>query len=87
MDLKKDGKSLQKNFITICNEQLVDIIDIMIAGGFNARVSDQPIPNIIDINVEETINQNEKRLRDLIRFNNLRVMNMFYRHKEIHKIT
>jgi hypothetical protein len=26
MDLKKYGKSLQKNFITICNEQLMDVM-------------------------------------------------------------
>jgi len=30
MDLKKDGKSLQKNFITICNQQLIDVIKMII---------------------------------------------------------
>ena len=60
---------------------------VIIAGDANARVGKTPIPNLIGPNGEDTINRNGKHLRDWCSFNNMRITNTFFRHKEIHKFT
>jgi hypothetical protein len=53
----------------------------------HARVGNNRVGNIVDTNGEFTLNSNGRKLRDFCTFNNLKIMNTFLKHKEIHKFT
>ena len=57
------------------------------AGGYNARVGKIPIDGILGTNGETTINNNGHKLKEFASVNELKIMNTFFRHKEIHKMT
>ncbi len=57
---------------------------ILIAGDYHARFGQQPIPKLIGTHGEPTLNQNGKMLRDFSNFNDLRIENSFFKHKDIH---
>jgi len=61
--------------------------NIILAGDFNARIGNQPIPECIGTYGEQVTNYNGAALRDFCAFNKLKVTNSFYRHKNIHKFT
>jgi len=52
-----------------------------------ARVINNRLINIVGTNEEATLNNNGRKLRDFCTFNNLKIMNTFFKHKEIHKFT
>jgi hypothetical protein len=60
---------------------------IMLTGDMNARVGNNRFANIVDTNAEATLNSNGRKLIDFFTFNNLKIMNTFFRHKEIPKFT
>jgi hypothetical protein len=60
---------------------------LIIGGDFNARVGNQPIDQNIGFEGEPTLNNNGELLRNVFVFNNLKITNTFYRHKDIHKHT
>jgi hypothetical protein len=64
--------------------QVIDKIpkkeNITIAGDFNGRIGNQPIPECIGPNGEQVINHNGTALRDFSTFNTLKITNSFYRH-------
>ena len=53
----------------------------------NARVRNNRVANIVGTNGEATPNSNGRTLIDFCTFNNLKIMNTFFKHKEIHKFT
>ena len=58
---------------------------IMLIGDMNARVGSNRVANIVGTNGEATLNSNGRKLIDFCTFNNLKIMNRFFKHKEIHK--
>jgi hypothetical protein len=70
-------------------QQVIDKIpkktNIIIAGDFNGRIGNQPIPECIGPNGEQVINHNGRALRHFCTFNKLKITNSFYRHKNTHK--
>jgi len=61
--------------------------NIILAGDFNVRIGNQPIPECIGTYGEQVTNHNGAALRDFCAFNKLEITNSFYRHKDIHKFT
>jgi len=61
--------------------------NIILAGDFNGRIGNQPIPECIGPYGEQAMNHNGATLRDFCAFNKLKITNSFYRHKVIHKFT
>lgn len=60
---------------------------IAICGDFNARVGKTPIERILGTNGETILNENGKMLQNFAVFNEYKITNSFFRHKEIHKYT
>jgi hypothetical protein len=60
---------------------------IIVTRDYNARVEKTPIDGILGTNGEITINSNGHKLKDFAAVNELKIMNTFFRHKEIHKLT
>jgi hypothetical protein len=54
---------------------------------FNARVGAQPVDKHIRSEGEQTVNNNGRDLIDFCLFYTLKIMNTFFRHKNIHKFT
>ena len=61
--------------------------NIILAGDFNRRIGNQPIPECIGTYGEQVMNHNGAALRYFCAFNKLKITNSFYRHKDIHKFT
>jgi exonuclease III len=62
--------------------------DYLILGGdLNARIGNNPIPDLIGTNGEPTLNKNGQALRDFVPFNELKITNTFFRHKDIDEYT
>jgi len=59
----------------------------MLKGDMNARVGNNRVANIVGTNGETTLNSNSRTLIHFCTFNNLKIMNTFFKHKEIHKFT
>ena len=75
-------KTLQKAY-DMCNKNDY----IIIGGDLNARIGNQKMRNNIGKYGEETVNRNGERLREFTCFNNLKIMNSFFKHKRIHTMT
>jgi len=60
---------------------------IIVAGDYNARVGKIPIDGILGTNGEITVDNNEHKLKEFASVNELKIMNTFLSHKEIHKMT
>jgi len=60
---------------------------IMLIGDMNARFGDNRVANIVGTNGEGTLNNSGRKLIDFCTFNNLKIMNTFFKRKEIHKFT
>ena len=60
---------------------------LIIVGDMNARIGQQPIPKIIGSFGEPHLNSNGMELREFVTFNELKVTNIFFRKKDIHKYT
>jgi hypothetical protein len=56
-------------------------------GDLNARFGNNKIMKIVGTNGEPTVKNNGKKLIDFCTFNNMRIMNSFFKHKDIHKFT
>jgi hypothetical protein len=48
----------------------------------NARVGNIRVANIVGTNGEATLNSNSRKLIDFCTFNNLKILNTFFKHKE-----
>jgi len=59
----------------------------MLIGDMNARVRNNRFSNIVGTNGEATLNSNSRKLIDFCTFNNLKIVNTPFKHKEIHKFT
>ena len=59
----------------------------MLIGDMNVRVGNNRVANMAGTNGEATLNSKGKKLIDFCTFNNLKIMNKFFEHKEIHKFT
>ena len=53
---------------------------IIIGGDLNARIGNRKMRNLIGIYGEQTLNHNGEKLREFCGFNNLRIMNSFFKH-------
>jgi len=60
--------------------------NIILAEDFNGRIGSQPIPECIGTYGEQVMNHNGAALRDFCAFIKHKI-NLFYRHKDIHKFT
>jgi len=58
---------------------------LIISGDLNARVGNQPIPNVVGTFGETYINRNGQTLREFASFNDFKITNTFFRKKETHK--
>ena len=72
-------------------QEIVDKINkndyVLLMGDFNARIGKQRVDKVIGTNGESTVNVNGKMLTDFCLFNEYRIMNSFFKHKDIHKFT
>ena len=59
----------------------------MLIGDMNARVGNNRVSNIVGTNGEATLNSSGRKLIDICIFNNLKITNTSFKHKEIHKFT
>ena len=59
----------------------------LLMGDLNTRVGKDPIPGLIGIFGEEHQNQNGTHLREFVTFNELKIINTFFRKKEVSKFT
>jgi hypothetical protein len=70
-------------------QQVIDKIpkkeNIITAGDFNGNTGNQPVPECIGQNGEGVVNHCGTALRDFSAFNKLKIINSFYRHKNLHK--
>jgi hypothetical protein len=53
----------------------------------NARIGNNSIPELTGSNAKPTLNKNGQALSDFVSFNELKITNTFFRHKDIHKYT
>ena len=60
---------------------------LIISRDLNARVGNQPIPNVVGTFGEDCVNRNGQTLREFASFNDFKIANTFLRKKEIHKYT
>jgi hypothetical protein len=60
---------------------------LAVCGDFNTRVGQQPIERILGMNGENVLNDNGKTLKNFAAFNESKITNTFFRHKNIHKYT
>lgn len=60
---------------------------LMLMGDLNARVGNSRINDVMGTNGEAVINNNGAKLIDFCTFNQLKIMNTYFRHKDIHKFT
>lgn len=56
----------------------------MLIRDVNARVGNNKVTNIVCTNEEATLNNISNKLIDFCSCNNLKIMNTFFKHKEIH---
>ena len=72
-------------------QKILDKVDrndcIMLIGDMNVTVGNNRVANIVGRNGEATLNSNGRKLIDFSTFNNSKIMNTFFKHKEIHKFT
>jgi hypothetical protein len=75
-------------------DQLQNIFDkinkndyILMMGDLNARTGNTKVMKIIGTNGEPTVNSNGRKLTDFCIYNNMRIMNSFFKHKNTHKFT
>jgi len=59
----------------------------MLIGDMNARVGNNRVAIIVGTNGEARLNSNGRKLIDFCTFSNLKIMNTFFKQKEIHKFT
>ena len=52
-------------------------------GDMNARVGNNRFANIVGTNEEAALNSNGRKLIDCCTFNNIKIINTFFKHKEI----
>ncbi|XP_060530421.1 craniofacial development protein 2-like [Cylas formicarius] len=87
----EDSALIEKtSFIQTIQEEIDKIKqnqELIIAGDFNGRTGIKENDAIIGRFGEDTVNTNGEALIELCEFNNLKITNGFYRHKEIHKFT
>ncbi|XP_022204516.1 craniofacial development protein 2-like [Nilaparvata lugens] len=69
-------EELQKQ-LTACNK--ADYV--IVAGDLNARVGNQPIPQVVGTFGEYHLNENGRQLRDFCTYNELKITNTFFRKK------
>jgi hypothetical protein len=60
---------------------------IILMGDFNARIGNSISTRNIGAFGETTCNSNGVKLRDLALYNDLKIMNTFFQHKDAHKCT
>jgi len=62
---------------------------LIISGDLNARVGNQPIPNVVENFGEDCVNRNGQTLREFANFDDFKTANTFFSEtkKEIHKYT
>lgn len=60
---------------------------LLILGDLNARIGNIEVRGHIGKHGETVCNNNGQKLRDFVIYNNLQIMNSFFKHKEIHTYT
>ncbi|XP_044745075.1 craniofacial development protein 2-like [Coccinella septempunctata] len=78
------------NFEEALREIIEDIPnshEIIVAGDLNARVGRQRNSKVVGIHGEEVLNNNGERLINICEEYELKIMNTFFAHKNIHKYT
>jgi hypothetical protein len=58
----------------------------MLIVDMNVRVGNSRVANIVGTNGEATLNSKVRNLIDFYTFNNLKIMNTFFKHKENRKV-
>jgi hypothetical protein len=80
----------KEEFFEHLNEEISKIgtsREIIIMGDMNSRVGKKDQDKIVGRYGEDTINDNGNRLINICNQNNLRIMNGFFQHRDIHKYT
>jgi hypothetical protein len=79
----------KEEFFEHLNEEISKIgtsRKIIILGDMNSRVGKKDQDKIVGRYGEDTINDNGNRLINICNQNNLRIMNWFFQHRDIHKV-
>lgn len=82
--------SVKETFFQQLNDEVLKIgtsRELIILGDLNSRTGRKQNDNIIGRHGEDTSNDNGERLITVCDQNNLRILNGFYQHREIHKYT
>lgn len=61
--------------------------EIIVAGDLNGRTGKRANDNTVGSFGEETVNDNDERLIEMCQLENLKILNGFYKHRDIHKYT
>lgn len=80
----------KEKFIDCLSENIQKIKhtkEIILAGDFNSRTGRKEKDSVIGSFGEEQRNDNGERLTELCELHNLKILNGFYKHKNIHKFT
>ena len=87
---REGGEDLNKEFYETL-QKVLDAVNkndyIMLTGDMNVTVGNNRVANIAGTNGEATLYSNGQKLIEFCTFNNLKIMNTFFKHKEIHKFT
>ncbi|KAK4875361.1 hypothetical protein RN001_011783 [Aquatica leii] len=83
----KNGKVFLIFSYSVSYSNLPPIQDIIIAGDLNGRVKSHEKSDVVGKFAEETENNNRKRLLEWCYENELKLMNTFFEHKDIHWYT
>ena len=59
----------------------------MLRGDINTRVGNNEVTNIVGTSGEATLNYNGKKRLDFCAYNNLKILNTFFKNKYIHKFS
>lgn len=83
----EDNSELFYNKLQIIINKVNKSDMLLLLGDFNARIGNNEVRGHIGKHGETTCNNNGQRLRDFVIYNDLKVMNSFFKHKNIHTYT
>jgi hypothetical protein len=83
---KEESNILYHELQKILNKtNISDMITMM--GDFNARVGNVKIKQNVGMHVEQTCNRNGPKLIDYVLYDQLKIMNTLFKHKDSYKYT
>jgi exonuclease III len=86
-----EGKEEENDQFCKLLQKIIDKVNksdmVILMGDFNARIGNNKSTGNIGAFGETTCNNNGVKLRDSVLYNDLKIMNIFFQHKDTHKYT